>query len=1244
MAEKHIHTKRISAAFLALVLLLSLITPVGAADTLGSFRVTARETYKVAPGVIETALTLNNSGGNAQNLAHLLEIDLGEPTVSVKAAAPDRAEDGSWVLQKPEAQAAAVEAEAEGEHVVGLVNANFFAMATGDPLGALVVDGEMIQNTSPKWAYFVIHSDGSAEILDGTTPIPNDAVQAVAGNQHLVRGGKAQPLLESERDSSVWSNNAEYRAPRAALGLREDGTLVLFETDGRQAPASVGMTYTEFAGVMEGLGCEDAIILDGGGSAAFLTRRTEDETVMLRNSPSGGKTRAVASTLVVLSSAVKDPSERTDISTLSVSGVSPVYVLRDAASGVCPIPVIQDGDRTLDLTGKDGTVIWTNNQSFGTAVVTAEGCGDYIGTVEIPFKLCPDKVPEIKVGRITSSTIDLSWTSVPLAEKYVVCQYDYGTKSLQELAVTEGSETGIQLTGLKPLTNYTLCVRARAETDGGVIDSHSYDWLYLKTLSEQNTADKITDIQAQLSQMESLGLQAVGQDRFLFLPAFADLTRLPLRFTVTDPGDPLQLRGCKGTATLKSYEQTVDLTEIAEANAEGVYVVDVMLGNRSPMTVNVMRSSVPALFLHSEKLSQGRSYVDASKTHSARGSMHLIAENGKVVYDGALSQIKARGNTTFTNAPKKSYQIKLDSKTDLIGIGEKGKTWVLLAGYGDATQLHDKTLKDLAARLGMPYVPKNDWVDLYYDGVYRGIYLLGEKNAVGSTGVDIADLEDAYEALNSGYGTDAVLSKGENRFGQEMQYTEGLTEPSDMTGGWLIELNNTQYDEASGFKTAQGVGFNIKSPEWAGRDAVAYISEYYQEFENAVYAQDENGNFTGINPETGKHYYEYVDLESLVQLYLIQEFAGNVDAFYSSFYFYKDAGEIMHAGPVWDLDNTYGTGWAGVISAGSHFMQNRYLAKALSKIPDFMAAVDACYAEQFRPEAVRLLGGGGIIAQHTDHISGSTAMNYQLWPLVRVSNPNKENHLWPEGTTYPDVIEDMEQWIREKLAVMDGDHHCSTPTDPIPTPDVPTTDDPIHPSDQSGTVIPTDPIAPNPPFDPADVVLPYRDVAKDAYYHDAVAWAHVNAVTNGMEADLFGPDSGCTRAQIVTFLWRAKGSPEPKTSVCPFVDVKADQYYTKAVLWAVEQEITNGTSAETFSPDATCTRAQAVTFLWRMEGSPEMGTESPFRDVPAGQYYTQAVLWAVSREITNGMTPTTFEPGRTCSRAQIVTFLYRDLG
>ena len=171
----------------------------------------------------------------------------------------------------------------------------------------------------------------------------------------------------------------------------------------------------------------------------------------------------------------------------------------------------------------------------------------------------------------------------------------------------------------------------------------------------------------------------------------------------------------------------------------------------------------------------------------------------------------------------------------------------------------------------------------------------------------------------------------------------------------------------------------------------------------------------------------------------------------------------------------------------------------------------------------------------------------------------------------------------------------------------------------------------------------FVDVPEGSYYEEAVSWAVENGITRGTAAAHFSPDGICTRAQAVTFLWRAAGSPAPKTTTMPFTDVPAGSYYYDAVLWAVENGITKGTSATEFSPDMNCSRAQIVTFLWRSEQSPAAGTVNPFTDVKPDAYYADAVLWAVKEDITKGTTDTMFSPDADCTRAQIVTFLWRAL-
>ncbi len=174
--------------------------------------------------------------------------------------------------------------------------------------------------------------------------------------------------------------------------------------------------------------------------------------------------------------------------------------------------------------------------------------------------------------------------------------------------------------------------------------------------------------------------------------------------------------------------------------------------------------------------------------------------------------------------------------------------------------------------------------------------------------------------------------------------------------------------------------------------------------------------------------------------------------------------------------------------------------------------------------------------------------------------------------------------------------------------------------------------------------LAFTDVKESDYFYDAVKWAVEKEITKGTTETTFSPNEGCTRSQMVTFLWRAAGSPEPTGTINPFTDVKTDAYYYKALLWAIENGITNGTTDTTFSPEEICTRGQMATFLYRNAKSPAVTGSTSFTDVAADAYYSDAVVWAFQQGITKGATDTTFEPDETCTRGQMVTFLYRYLG
>lgn len=171
----------------------------------------------------------------------------------------------------------------------------------------------------------------------------------------------------------------------------------------------------------------------------------------------------------------------------------------------------------------------------------------------------------------------------------------------------------------------------------------------------------------------------------------------------------------------------------------------------------------------------------------------------------------------------------------------------------------------------------------------------------------------------------------------------------------------------------------------------------------------------------------------------------------------------------------------------------------------------------------------------------------------------------------------------------------------------------------------------------------FVDVSEDSFYRDAVEWAVEHGITNGVTDKYFDPNGICTRAQAVTFLWRAAGKPVSKNSEMPFQDVSDNAYYRDAVLWAIEQGITRGTTETTFSPNQQCSRGHIVTFLYRAQKSPPVLGSNPFSDVSFGSFCYHAVLWAAENGVTKGTTPTTFSPNTPCTRGQIVTFLYRCL-
>ena len=700
---------------------------------------------------------------------------------------------------------------------------------------------------------------------------------------------------------------------------------------------------------------------------------------------------------------------------------APNYYYTD--TGVRPGSFAKHGDYVLTqnndanlINGQipDLYVEWPDSKNVGKAEIKCEGRGNYYGNKTLTYYIVPNNVENLRCTSAAIDSLTLAWSVAPGAEYYEVFQCDEKGQNRTSLGTTEN--TAFEVTGLSADTAYYFVAAGRTKVP--TEDNKVYTSVKWSNILCATTSPLSANVTAMTATVDGIQIPAVDVDgtNYLFLPASADLANLNVTITRSANDGSLVVAGDQGSQPVNGNADALNVSALA-SETDGYRLLTAKVGNGTAFTVRIMQATnLPTIYLTSTNANtQGRSYVDSSKRNTTTAALKMIDAAGSEISTMDIKELKARGNSTFTYAAKKSYQMKLETASDLLQNGENVKTWVLLANYFDATLMHDKLFKDMAAALEMPYTASCDWVNLYYDGEYRGVYLLSEKNAVKDTGINITDLEATYKDQNPEYGTNMTTATGTNAYGGSYTYTTGLTDPTDITGGYLLELNHDAPDEVNGFVTKKGKGVNVKSPEWCGDAAMEYISEYYQAFENAVYAMDENGNYTGINDD-GKHYYEYVDRDSLVKIFLLQELALSPDGFISSLYFYKDANGIMYAGPIWDQDMTLGTGWTKYISPDT--TDYHYLAEALIQIPDFREAVIAYYNATFAPQANALITEDGTIYGYADCLADSAEMNFVLWPYIRVGDPNNAEHIW-KNTTYASVLADMQNWLTQRIAKLD---------------------------------------------------------------------------------------------------------------------------------------------------------------------------------------------------------------------------------
>lgn len=601
------------------------------------------------------------------------------------------------------------------------------------------------------------------------------------------------------------------------------------------------------------------------------------------------------------------------------------------------------------------------------------------------------------------------------------------------------------------------------------------------------------------------------------------------------------------------------------------------------------------LFLTSDDpVNQGREWVESSptKSNSATGSMILMNEAGDTVYNGDLTQIKGRGNSTWL-ADKKPYQIKLDEKTDLLETGDKAnvsKTWVLLTNHSDPTLLRNKTVYDLSVDMGMDPGIQCRPVNLYYDGEYRGLYLLCEKVEIKSGRVDIEDLEGAIEDANPDIDDfDALpVTKGTTANGASYLYCPDLKSPEDITGGFLLELETAAraVAEKCYIITSRNTYIVVKSPEYCSKEAMDYIATYYQEFEDTLYNK-------GVHPTNGKTLSDYADIHSLAQCYIINELTKNPDGYRTSCYFYKEAGDsILMAGPIWDYDLSFGRGWGMFIpfcaETTRFFTLHTNFSTRLYDYGPFRQAVHDIYLDRVSPLITEKVLPR--LAEDRNTLLHSALANDHLW---------KRSGYNAECDRLIDYIRQRNDWLTEAYASWNSE-----------------TAEPLN---------------------------QFQDVREGDWYYEVVNEAAGLGLINGIGFGIFAPQGTATRAQATKILWAMEGAPEDFPA-SEFEDVPDTAWFASAIAWAKAEGVVNGYSDGGFGPNDSITRQDLVTIIYRHSGESqeELTALGDFTDGETVSSYARAAMaWAIENGILTGYNDATLKPKKNVTRAEMTAIMVR---
>lgn len=382
--------------------------------------------------------------------------------------------------------------------------------------------------------------------------------------------------------------------------------------------------------------------------------------------------------------------------------------------------------------------------------------------------------------------------------------------------------------------------------------------------------------------------------RYIFLPASADRNELEIIFN-TEDDMPVFLDDIE----IHQGEMTDILSKADE--------FQITVGENDCGTLKIMQSNLGCIYLTTSH--GGLDYLDANGWTTETADTLMLDPSGNIEYSGEIEKITSHGNSSWDYSKKKPYNIKLPQKQDLYGMG-KAKKWWLISNYLDHSMMRNKITTEISKAAEIDITVDSVFVDLYADGSYRGTYQLCERVQIQKNRIPIMDLEEQTEMCNENeldsyprkvVGASNVYAYMENSY----KFYDIPNDPEDITGGYLLQFqlfNRYGHKASSGFVTSRGQAVELDGPEYATENQVLYIRNFVQELEDAIYSP------TGYNSQ-GKHYSEYIDVDSLIKAYLIQEISMNIDSTTSSFFLWKDSdlrGDgKLHFGPVWDFDLSY---------------------------------------------------------------------------------------------------------------------------------------------------------------------------------------------------------------------------------------------------------------------------------------------------------------------------------------------------